>query len=67
MDNIQRLEGQAKKVLNKILSLFPIPKMHPRLIDIERESKEIALLGEINTEKITPLAEPPEWATENYK
>ncbi len=67
MDNIQRLEQQAKKALNKILSLFPIPKMHPKLIDMEREAKEIALLGEINTEKITPLVEPPEWAVENCK
>lgn len=67
MDNIQRLEQQAKKVLNKILSLFPIPKMHPKLIDMEREAEQIALLGEINTEKITPLVEPTEWVKENCK
>lgn len=40
-----------KKTINRILSLFPIPKMHPKLYDMEKETEQIALLGEINTEK----------------
>ena len=38
-----------KKTTNRILSLFPIPKIHPKLYDMEKEAEQIALLGEINT------------------
>ena len=56
-----------KKSINKILSLFPIPKMHPKLYDMEREAEQIAVLGEINTENIKPMIEPPEWLKEHFK
>lgn len=67
MDNIQRLEEQAKKTLNIILSLFPIPKIHPKLYDMEKETEQIAILGEVNTENIKPMSEPPEWMREHFK
>ena len=35
-----------KSIINKILSLLPIPKINFNLSDIEKESKIIALLGE---------------------
>ena len=56
-----------KKSINRILSLFPIPKIHPKLYDMEKETKQIALLGEINTENIKPMSEPPEWMKEHFK
>ena len=56
-----------KKSINKILSLFPVPKIHPKLYDMEKEAKQIALLGEINTENIKPMSEPPEWMKEHFK
>lgn len=55
-----------KKSINRILSLFPIPKIHPKLYDMEKEA-EIVLLGEINTENIKPISEPPEWMKEHFK
>ena len=55
-----------KKNINKILSLFPIPKIHPKLYDIEKETEQIVLLGEINTENIKPMSEPPEWTKEHF-
>ena len=56
-----------KKIINKILSLFHIPKIHPKLYDMEKEAEQIALLGEINTENIKPMSEPPEWMKEYFK
>lgn len=56
-----------KKTINRILSLFPIPKIHPKLYDMEKEAEQIALLGEINTESIKPMSEPPEWIIECVK
>lgn len=56
-----------KKSINRILSLFPIPKIHPKLYDMEKEAEKMALLGEINTEKIKPMSEPPEWVKEHFK
>lgn len=35
-----------KKILNKILSLFPIPKLAPHLIEMESRMKEMAMIGE---------------------
>ena len=49
-----------KKSIKRILSLFPIPKIHPKLYDMEKEAKQIALLGEINTENIKPYCQPKE-------
>lgn len=43
-------EKLTKRAVNKILSLFPIPKIHPKLL-IEKETKTIALLGENDTEE----------------
>lgn len=34
-----------KKSINRILSLFPIPKIHPKLYVMEKEAEQIALLG----------------------
>lgn len=56
-----------KKIINRILSLFPIPKIHPKLYDMEKEAKQVAFLGEINTENIKPMSEPPEWMKERFK
>ena len=56
-----------KKTINKTLSLFPIPKIHPKLYDMEKEAKQIASLGEINMENIKPMSEPPEWMKECFK
>lgn len=56
-----------KKSINRILSLFPIPKIHPKLYDLGKEAEQIALLGEINTENIKPMSEPPEWMKEHLK
>ena len=56
-----------KKTINKILSLFPIPKVHPKLYDMEKEAQQIALLGEIITENIKSMSEPPEWLKEHFK
>ncbi len=56
-----------KKSINKILSLFPITKIHPKLYDMEKEAEQIVLLGEINTENIKPMSEPPEWMKEHFK
>ena len=49
-----------KKTINRILSLFSIPKIHTKLYDMEKEAERVALLGEINTEKIKPYCEPNE-------
>ena len=56
-----------KKNINTILLLFPIPKIHPKLYDMEKETEQIALLGEINTENIKPMSEPAEWMKEHFK
>ena len=56
-----------KKTINKILSSFPIPKIHPKLYDMEKEAEQVALLGEINTEKLKPLFEPTEELKEFFK
>ena len=56
-----------KKTINKILSLFPIPKIYPKLYDMEKEAEQIALLGERNTENIKPLSEPPEYWKGHFK
>ena len=56
-----------KKSINRILSLFPIPKTHPKLYDMEKEAEQIALLGEVNTENIKPMSEPPEWMKKHFK
>ena len=56
-----------KKSINRILSFFPIPKIHPKLYDMGKEAEQIALLGEINTENIKPMSEPPEWLKEHFK
>lgn len=56
-----------KKTINKVLSLFSIPKIHPKLYDMEKEAEQVALLGEINTENIKPTSEPPEWMKEHFK
>lgn len=56
-----------KKTINRILSLFPIPKIHTKLYDMEKEAEQIALLGEINTENIKPMSKPPEWMKEHFK
>ena len=54
------MDDIIKKTINKILSLFHIPKIHPKLYDMEKESEQIALLGEINTENIKPYCDPNE-------
>ena len=56
-----------KKSINKTLSLFPVPKIHPKLYDMEKEAEQMALLGEINTENIKLMSEPPEWMKEHFK
>ena len=56
-----------KKSINRILPLFSIPKIHPKLYNMEKEAEQIALLGEINTENIKPMSEPPEWMKEHFK
>ena len=56
-----------KKSINRILSLFPIPKIHPKLYDMEKEAEQVALLGEKNTENIKPMSEPPEWVKKHFK
>lgn len=56
-----------KNTINRILSLFPIPIIHPKLYDMKKEAEQIALLGEINTENIKPMSEPPEWMKEHFK
>ena len=56
-----------KNSINRILSLFSIPKIHPKLYDMEKEAEQVALLGEINTENINPMSEPPEWMKEHFK
>lgn len=48
-----------KRVLRKILPKFNIPKI---IVD-DKPDKEIALLGEVNTENIEPY-ELPEWIKE---
>lgn len=60
MNGTRKLKILIKKALNKVLSLFPIPKLHPEFIDMDKMSKEYALLGEINTENIEPSLEIPE-------
>ena len=54
------MDDIIKKIINKILSLFHIPKIHPKLYDMEKEAEQIALLGEINTENVKPYCEPNE-------
>ena len=39
-----------KKMLNKILSLFPIPKIDPVFYEREKFIKEMALIGEKQTD-----------------
>lgn len=56
-----------KKSISKIFSLFSIPKIHPKLYNMEKEAEKIALLGEINTENINPMSEPPKWMREHFK
>ena len=56
-----------KKTINRILSLFSIPKIHTKLYDMEKEAEQIALLGEINTENIKPMSKAPEWMKEHFK
>ena len=56
-----------KKSINRILSLFPIPKIHPKLYDMQKEAEQVALLGEKNTENIKSMSEPPEWMKEHFK
>ena len=34
---------------------------------MEKEAEQVALLGEINTENINPMSEPPEWMKEHFK
>lgn len=61
------MDDIIKKIINKILSLFHIPKIHPKLYDMEKEAEQIALLGEINMENVKPMSEPPEWMKEYFK
>ena len=56
-----------KKTINRILSSFPIPKIHPKLYDMEKEAEQVALLGEINKENIKPMSKPPEWMKAHFK
>ena len=56
-----------KKTINRILSSFHVPKIHPKLYDMEKEVEQIALLGEIYTENIKSMSEPPEWMKEHFK
>lgn len=56
-----------KKTINRILSLFPIPKIHPKLYDMEKEAEQMALLGEINTENIKPYCKPTKQFQEDCK
>ena len=61
------MDDIIKKTINKILSLFHIPKISSKLYDMEKEAEQIALLGEINTENVKPMSEPPEWMKEYFK
>ena len=52
-----------KKMLNKILSLFPIPKIDPVFYEREKFIKEMALIGEKQTDPTnteTPDVKLPE-------
>ena len=48
---IETIRTYTKKALNKVLSLFPIPKIRPELINIEKQINEMALIGEREHEK----------------
>lgn len=61
------MDDIIKKIINRILSLFSIPKINPKLYDMEKEAEQIALWGEINTENVKPMSEPPEWMKEYFK
>lgn len=52
--NDRQKNQHTKRSVEKILPLFPIPKISPNLAKTERGTKKYALLGEINSENINP-------------